>query len=387
MRIGLNATCLNDRPSGARQRFVGIYRELVALSPEVDFVVYEPSDCDVARWFQDAPNVTARKTPIPSEGRARKALRGLGYWRAELAREKFDIFEGFNLPLVVAPGAVNLLTIHDLRGLRPEAGSLERRVFGWVLGRAVRNAAHVVTVSDAMKQALHEVDPAARVSVVYNGVSDASAAPVSSAELAAFKAKFAVDEGYVLAVGHIEARKNYPRLVDAMAKLVARGLRQSLVIIGNDSGERVEVEKRIQANGTVGSVHLLSDLSDAEVRCAYALCGLFVFPSSYEGFGIPILEAMAAGRPMVLSDLDVFREITQQQGVYFSPADSDGMADAMEQVLASPAQQERIIAYGKGRIGDFTYGSLARQMKVLHQSLMQARQPMNAMSSDSRGKR
>lgn len=373
MKVGLNATCLNDRPSGAKQRFVGIYRELVALSPEVEFVVYEPSDCDVARWFQGAPNVTARKTPVPSEGRAQKALRGLGFWRAELASQKFDIFEGFNLPLVVAPGARNLLTIHDLRGLRPEAGPLERLMFRLVLDSALKHAAHVLTVSEAMKKALQDVDPGARISVVYNGLSDANTAPVSAADIAAFKFRFAIDEGYVLAVGHIEARKNYPRLVDAMASLEARGLRRSLVIIGNDSGERIEVEKRIQANGLVGKVHLLSGLSDLEVRCAYALCGLFVFPSSYEGFGIPILEAMAAGRPMVLSNIDVFREITEQQGVYFSPADCDGMADAMEQVLASPAEQERIIAYGNGRISDFAHGHLARQMKVLYQSLTHVR--------------
>lgn len=373
MKIGLNATCFNDRPSGAKQRFVGMYRELFALAPEVEFVVYEPSDCDVARWFQDAPNVTARKTPVPSEGRAQKALRGLGYWRAELAKQKFDIFEGFNLPLVVAPSTVNLLTIHDLRGLQPEAGAIERAVFRWVLDRALRDAAHVVTVSEAIKKALNDVSPGAAVSVVYNGVSETSTAPVSAADVAAFKSKFAIDEGYVLAVGHIEARKNYPRLVDAMAKLGGQGFRQSLVIIGNDSGERIEVEKRMRANGMEGRVHLLSGMSDLEVRCAYALCGLFVFPSCYEGFGIPILEAMAAGRPMVLSDIDVFREITQQQGVYFSPADSDGMADAMQRMLADPAEQERIIAYGNRRVGDFSYVHLARQMKSLYQLLMKAR--------------
>ena len=371
MKVGLNATCLNDRPSGAKQRFLGIYRELVSLSPEVRFVVYEPADCEVASWFQGAPNVTARKTPVPSEGRARKALRGLGYWPAELAMQKFDIFEGFNLPMVVAPGAINLLTVHDLRGLQPEAGPLERLVFRLVLDRALKNAAQVVTVSQSMKQALLSVDPGARICVICNGLGEASRTPVSPADIAAFKSKFVIDEGFILAVGHIEARKNYPRLVDAMAKLGARGFHQSLVIIGNDGGERVEVEKRIEAHGTAGRVHLLSGLSDLEVRCAYALCSLFVFPSAYEGFGIPILEAMAAGRPMVLSDIDVFREITEQQGVYFSPTDIDGMAAAMAHVLASRAEQQRVIAYGNRRISDFAYGHLARQVRLLYQSLIQ----------------
>lgn len=367
MRVGLNATCLNDRPSGARQRFVGIYGELVALAPDVEFVVFEPSDCDVASWFGGAANVTARKTPIPSEGRARKFLNGLGYWRSALARERLDIFEGFNLPLVTAAGARNILTIHDLRGLTPGASFADRWLFRPVLQQALRAADHVVTVSEAMKLALMAVHPGINVSVIYNGLSEASLAPVPASAVAAFQTRFGLGEGYVLAVGHLEARKNYPSLVDAMAVLHLRGCTPSLVIIGNDSGERSVVESHVRAAGLEGQVHLLSGLSDLEVRCAYAACGLFVFPSSYEGFGIPILEAMAAGRPMVLSDIDVFREITQQQGVYFPPDDVQGMADAMAQVLSSTAEQAQIVAYGQKRIKDFSYRCLAQQVKVLYE--------------------
>lgn len=368
MRVGLNATCLNDRPSGARQRFVGIYGELVALAPDVEFVVFEPSDCDVASWFGGAANVTARKTPIPSEGRARKFLNGLGYWRPALARERLDIFEGFNLPLVTAAGATNILTIHDLRGLLPEAGLAERLVFRPVLHQALRSADRVVTVSNAMKQALLAVNPRLDVSVVYNGLDQAALAPVPAQAKADFEAKFGLGQGYVLSVGHIEARKNYPRLVDAMARLHARGLTPSLVIIGNDSGERAAVESRIRAAGLGGRVHLLSGLSDQEVRCAYAACGLFVFPSTYEGFGIPVLEAMAAGRPMVLSNIDVFQEITEQQGVHFPAGDVEAMAHAMASVLSSAPEQARIVAYGTRRIKDFTYRSLAERVKALYQS-------------------
>ena len=368
MKVGLNATCLNDRPSGARQRFVGIYGQLFGLMPDVEFVIFEPADCGVARWFPPTSNVSARRTPIPSEGRASKFINGLGFWRTALARERLDIFEGFNLPFVTAAGAQNILTIHDLRGLTPGAGMVEKLMFSYVLKQALRVANHVVTVSGAMKQALLAVDPRIDVAVVYNGMTEASLAPVSVPELAAFQAKFGLGKHYLLAVGHIEARKNYPRLVDALAHLHRRGLTPSLVIIGNDSGDTVHVEQRIQAAGLQGQVRLLSGLTDLEVRCAYAGCSLFVFPSCYEGFGIPILEAMAAGRPMVLSDIDVFREITQQQGVYFSPMDVDGMAAAMENVLVSSTEQARIVAYGANRIGDFSYLSLAQQVKALYQS-------------------
>ncbi len=80
LKIGLNATCLNDRPSGAKQRFVGIYGELVKRLPDAECVVYEPADYRVGAWFDGAPNVTARRTPLPSEGRVSKFLQGIGDW-------------------------------------------------------------------------------------------------------------------------------------------------------------------------------------------------------------------------------------------------------------------------------------------------------------------
>lgn len=370
MKIGLNATCLNDRPSGAKQRFVGIYGELVSLLPKAEFVVYEPVDCQVASWFEGASNVSARRTPIPSEGRARKLFHGLGYWSSVLPGEKFDLFEGFNLPLVTSPHGRNVLTIHDFRGLQSESGMLERLIFKPVLERALRSADHVVTVSEAMKAELLALHPGLQVSVVYNGLDESKLGTASSNDLMEFQEKFSVRDDFILAVGHIEKRKNYPYLIDAISLLRDRGINHSLIIIGNDSGERKAIEEQVEARNLSGKVKIFSGLSNLEVSCAYQLCKLFVFPSSYEGFGIPILEAMAANRPMVLSDLPVFREITQDQGVYFSQADSDSMASAMEKVLSSSDEQARLVRYGQERIKTFSYRRLACQMQDLYESLM-----------------
>lgn len=370
MKIGLNATCLNDRPSGAKQRFVGIYGELFKLLPDAEFVIYEPADCRVAAWFEGVANVSARRTSVPSEGRIQKIVKGLGYWNAALASEKFDLFEGFHLPLVASPRGRNLLTIHDIRGVNSQAGFLERLIYKPVLDRSLKRADHVVTVSEAMKAELLALHPGLQVSVVYNGLDESKRSPVPADELVAFKWKFGVDEDFILAVGHMEERKNYQRLVDAVRVLHDRGLEFPLVIIGNDSGQRAELEKRISATELTGKVRLLTSLSDGEVRCAYHLCKLFVFPSTYEGFGIPILEAMAAGRPMVLSDIPVFREITEGQGSYFPPDSATSIALAMEAVLGDDAEQQRLIRYGRRRIDAFSYGSLACQLKQLYESIL-----------------
>ncbi len=369
MKIGINATCFNDRPSGAKQRFVGLYGDLVKRLPDVEFVVYEPSDCRVGAWFKGAPNVSVRHTPLRSEGRVMKFVNGLHFWEAALSREGFDIFECLSLPLVKAPTGQTLLTIHDIRGLGYESGVLERAAYKLFFERSLRAADHVITVSEAMQREILGIFPEIPVSVIYNGLDANGFDSVSEVDQHLFRQKYNLPSEFILAVGHLERRKNYLRLVDAMARIRDRGRSYRLLIIGNDSGERRAIEERVKADNLSGHVQILSGLSDKEIRCAYKLCSLFVFPSSYEGFGIPILEAMAAGRPMVLSDIAVFREITQDRGVYFPHDDAEAMAAAIEAVLSSSSECARLINYGKGRVQAFIFQSMSGQLESLYRTL------------------
>jgi len=368
MRIGLNATCLTLKPSGARHRFVGIYGDLVKSLPDVEFVVYEPKDCRVCSWMYSQPNVIVKRTPL-SGGRFNKFLLGLGYWRYTLPREKFVIFEGFNLPLVKSPTGRTVLTIHDIRGLRPESGYLERTAYSVFLENSLRAADHVVTVSHAIKRDILDLFPEIPVSVIYNGLDVKGFAAITELELHMFRCKYGLPERFLLAVGHLERRKNYLFLIDAMARLRDRGSDCNLLIVGNDNGERKVIEERIESANLAGSVTILSGLTDIEVRCAYKLCSLFVFPSLYEGFGIPVLEAMAAGRPIVLSDIPVFREITQDRGVYFHPDDVESITASILTVLSSGAVRENLIAYGRERVKAFSFQNLSAQLASLYRSL------------------
>jgi glycosyltransferase involved in cell wall biosynthesis len=369
VKIGLNATCLNDRPSGARQRFIGIYGELVRRMPEAQFIVYEPEDCRVAEWLGNASNVTARRTPLPSQGRVGRFVAGLRYWRSALAQEDLDVFEGFNLPLVRAPTGHTILTIHDTRGLQGGGGP-HRFVFRRALEASLAAADQVIAVSETVRKEILEVRPTAQVAVVYNGLDASCVEPLPASALEEVRLKLHLPDGFILAVGHLEPRKNYIRLLEAMAALRDRSaMPPPLVIIGNDSGELPLLQRKITELGLSHFVRVLRDLSDVEVRCAYQLCRLFVFPSTYEGFGIPILEAMAAGCPMVLSDLPVFREITQDQSLYFSPHDPESIANAIATMLASDDEGARLVKYGKHRVGDFDFRVLSTQVEAIYMSL------------------
>ena len=358
MKVALNATCFNDRSSGAKQRFLGIYRNLAFRMPKVAFVIFEPADCRMESWFSDISNIQNRHTPIPSEGRFVKLFHASLFGSRALAHERFDLFEGFHLPLPKAPTGKTVLTVHDIRSSHTDSSWTRRIAFRHAFGGALKNADLVVTVSGAMEKEIQRHCGDTPIHVIPNGLETIHSKPPTDSVSQAFRHKFSLAETFILAVGHLERRKNHLKLIDAIAYLRASGLLCHLVIIGNDSGERALLEARIAEHNLNVQIVILSGLSDLEVRCAYELCCLFVFPSTYEGFGIPILEAMAAARPMALTNIPVFREITEGRSAYFSPEDPQDMAGTIERVLTSPKGQARLIKYGQERVRAYTYDNI-----------------------------
>jgi glycosyltransferase involved in cell wall biosynthesis len=338
--------------------------------PETEFVIYQPEDFPVAAWFKQFQNTSGRHTPLPSQGRGRKLLHGTRYWPAALASEEFDLFEVFNLPIIQSPTGKIVRTIHDIRGIRPEYNLLKRSAYRLYLQKSLSSADRVITVSEAMKQEILSVSPNVPISVVYNGIDTREFAAPAQDIAGSTRQKYRLPLEFILAVGHLEERKNYLCLLQAIAHLRDRGVPSPLVIVGNDSGMRRAIENRIAELKLTDSVTILGDLSDQEVRCVYSMSKLFVFPSLYEGFGIPILEAMASGCPMALSDIPVFREITENRGIYFSPTDAMAMALAMEDALTSSSERTRLVEYGRARVAAFSFGNLAGQLETVYRSLV-----------------
>lgn len=369
MRVGINATCINDRPSGARQRFVGLLSQLVRLMPDSEFVIFEPVDCRVGDWFADAPNVTVRRTPLHSERRVQRLLRGLIYWRRALAAERFDVFEALHMPVVRAPYGKTLLTIHDVRGLHTGKRGQSRLIFRRVLRTSLDRADQVVTVSDTVRQEILAFSRSAPVAVVCNGLDTVRFAEVDPQVREQVRVRLRLPEQFLLTVGHFEPRKNYGTLVDAVAALHREGMSWPLVLVGNDSGERVRIEEHVRSSGLQASVHLLSGISDLEVRCLYSMASMLVFPSKYEGFGIPLLEAMAFNVPVAASDIPVFREILGGAGHYFDPDSAAAMASAISTIASTPSLRDDMVACGATRVRDFDFEVLGREMAALYRAM------------------
>ena len=372
MRIGINATSLTERPSGAGQRFIGIYGALFQSQPQNSYLIYEPRDCRVASWFVNQPNVIGVVTPLRGNDRWQRLLRGATYWNRRLRGDRLDLFETLHLPAVRAPDCPTILTVHDIRAGGAGEPLVARTLYHSLLRRSLRRVNAVVTVSDAMRAELAAVDPHVSITTIYNGVNRV---PFEAAARkgAAIAQSLGLPNNFLLAVGHFEPRKNYRALVAAMTHLRTTGPDLHLQIVGRDGGTLEETRAQVEALGLGDRVTLRTEVDDAALHRLYRSARALVFPSLYEGFGIPLLEAMAAGLPMAVSDLAVFRELTEDQAAYFPPHDPAAIARVIGDLLGSPERQQAMIAYGFGRAGDFSFDGLARQLDALHQQVRLAK--------------
>jgi len=365
MKIGLNATCINNRPSGANQRFAGIYKELFVLMPESEFVIYHSIDSDLSSWFQ-SPNIRYIETPIHSKGGIWKFLYHLTFWQEQFKNEAFDYFECFNIPIVSSNTCKTFHTIHDIRSLSLPTSKLHKFLSNQLHSQVIKKANKIITVSDSMKLEILRFFPEANISRIYNGIDLQSFQSLNENDFDAIKSELSIPDNFLLAVGHFERRKNYGNLIDAIHLLNSNGIFKPLVIIGKDNGTKKEIKKKIIDLGLQDQIKIFSNINNQDFKLLYKMSDIFVFPSLYEGFGIPVLEAMACEKPIALSNIPVFQEITQMKYLYFNPKDPASIAETLEKIICNKDIANNSIDYGKKRIQDFSFKNIASELKHLY---------------------
>jgi glycosyltransferase involved in cell wall biosynthesis len=286
---------------------------------------------------------------------------------------QLDLFHAADFVLPpVKPGTRTIVTIHDLSFVRyPDLvmPGMETHLNKWV-PHSVRQADHVIAVSKATSQDLIELyqTPPEKITTLYHGATPGFKPVVDPNALAIVRQKYGLeDKPFVLSISTIQPRKNYRRLIQAFAQIDS----PVMLVIGGSKGwhyqdifaevDKLGLEKRILFPGFV---------ADTDLPALYSAASLFVYPSLYEGFGLPLLEAMACGTPVVTSNQSSLPEVVGEAGLLIDPYDVDALAAAMRQVLADTSLQQKLSQAGQIQAKKFTWEGMAAKLLKLYQTLM-----------------
>ena len=366
-RIGVDFHAVDGKHQGSRTHLIELFRRVFRLLPAVDFLLFLDGAARVRDLGEEftASNVRAIRMPL------RNPVARLGWQlpRLEL-RHRLDLLHvQYVAPLWNRSRVV--VTIHDVLfeshpGFFPPFFRLRSR---WLVRRTARRAAQVFTVSEFSRAeiAARYGVPEDRLTVLHNAVDRGRFHPGGGGESIVERRGLRTG-GYILSVGRLEPRKNIAALLQAYARLPATGL--PLVVAGaRDFGFRSLFDLAASL-GIAARVRFMEDVADAELPALYRHARLFVFPSFAEGFGLPPLEAMASGVPVISSATTALPEVVGDAALRCDPDDIASLAAGMERLLADPRLAAELASKGLARAHLFQWETAARRVAATYARLL-----------------
>jgi len=361
MRIGVNALLLTKR-AGHRQTGVSRYirRVIQALPDELggdELIVYAGRGADPV-----GSGASWRHAWWPADNPLARIAWETGMLPAMTRRDRVDLFHGTVNALPPMLAGRSIVTIHDLAFLRwPEQITVRRhRYLSRAVASAARRANGIIAVSDATKRDIVEqlqVDPD-RVAVTPLGV-DERFTPASSDRIAEVRARYDLQEPFVLFVGTLEPRKNLPALLRAFAR-IQHDIPHRLALAGAIGWRSQEFQDAVEAAKLGDRLRLIGFVDERDLPALYSAADLFAFPSLYEGFGLPVLEAMACGTPVVTGNVSSLPEVAGDAALLVDPHDDAALGKAMLRALTDQPERARLTAAGFERAAHFTWRATAR---------------------------
>jgi glycosyltransferase involved in cell wall biosynthesis len=343
--------------------------------PDNDYILYapKPKANEELRHLLERESLTVA---YPRGGLWRR-LSGLwrvwGLWR-RLKADGIDLYHGLSneLPLSIRrSGAKSVVSLHDLIFLRyPEYyHRVDRWIYTYKFREACRNSDRVIAISESTKRDIVHffgIDEA-KISVVYQGCSPLFKEPATEELKAEVRQKYGLPPRYVLNVGSIESRKNLLLVAKALTLLPPE---VELVAIGKRTPYTATVEEYARTHGLEGRVRILHGIPRRELPAFYQQAAVFVYPSFFEGFGIPIIEAIHSGVPVVAATGSCLEEAGGPASLYVHPEDAEGLAGAIGRILASPALARSMVDDSLRYVRRFSDEAIASQLIELYREVL-----------------
>lgn len=344
MRVAFDMSGTRGRATGIGMYTTDLIRALRAFAPEVEVVELEDGEVDQ----RTDRRILREQLRLP-------ALAGAA--RADVLH-----LTGFAAPLR-APCPV-VLTVHDLIGvLFPQNFPLASRLY-WsrYLPFTLRGASQLIAGSEHTRQDIMRLAriPRERIAVVNHGVEERFRVIEDRDALEAVRRELKLPDRFVLFVGTLEPRKGVDTCIAAYSGIADR-VTEELVIAGKRGWCWEQLLEQARASGAAERIHFLDYVPAAQLPALYNLAGAFVFPSRYEGFGLPLLEAMACGTPVISSNASSLPEVVGDAGVLVPPDDVPGWAQAVVELMQDAGRRDEFTRRGLERARAFSWQRAAEQ--------------------------
>jgi glycosyltransferase involved in cell wall biosynthesis len=378
VRIGIDARKLHDFGIGTYIR--NLLRQLSRLDRDTEFVVFcreEDRESLASLGGNFRPVIeTAGNYSISEQVRIPIAIK----------REGVTLFHA---PHYVLPPLVpcrSVVTIHDCIHLMFPQYLPSRIALGYArtsIALAARRATRVLTVSESSKRDILrfvDTDPD-KIDVIYNAFDERFGVEPREEDVVRVRERYQLHDEFVLYAGNVKPHKNLERLIEAFDRVRKRGLdRLKLVMIGDEISKYAALRRAVHRHQLHKYVRFLGYLPEETLAVMYRLAGVFVFPSLYEGFGLPPLEAMASGTPVVTSNVSSLPEVAAGAAVLVDPYDPDAIADGIERVLTDERLRRSLRTNGLARARQFSWETSVRRVREIYGQVSSGKAPVSTVT-------
>lgn len=374
LRIAFDAKRITHNATGLGNYGRTIVTMLSRFAPENRYELYtpDPGRDDLRQRLDGIESVSFHYPRTPKHGPFKAWWRSFGIAR-ELAPDT-DLFHGLSGELPAGldkRGVRSVVTVHDLIFLRFPAyyKPIDRWIYTRKFRSACRHADRIIAISEATKRDIMHFfgTPEEKIDVVYQGCDSQFKRPVGEEEIREVRTRLGLPDRYILSVGSIEERKNLLLVVQAVARLAEP---RHIVAVGKRTPYTRQVEQYAAEHGIADYLHILDRAAFEDLPALYRGADLFVYPSRYEGFGIPMIEAANCGVPSIGATGSCLEEAGGPNAAYVNPDDPQELAQRIETILGDPALQQRMAEAGKKYVARFEPEVIVADLLASYQKVL-----------------